>query len=88
MKKFVALSFLSILLLAFASIVCGQEKAPTLEFKASGWMDVISIYSRNVTNTDGGIYNVDTNDNAFFGPIYSAKFTPGDPAAVQAFNRT
>jgi len=48
MKKFVVLSLISFLILAFGATVYGQEKAPVLEFKASGFMDVISEYKQNV----------------------------------------
>ena len=50
MKKFVVLSLISFLILAFGATVYGQEKAPVLEFKASGFIDVITEYVRNVPN--------------------------------------
>ena len=54
MKKFVVLSLISFLILAFGATVYGQEKAPALEFKASGWMDVISEYRMNVPQPGAG----------------------------------
>ncbi len=58
MKKFVVLSFVSFLILAFGSVVYGQEKAPVLEFKASGFIDAQSLWFKNVpqSNTSAGIY--------------------------------
>jgi hypothetical protein len=58
MKKFVVLSFISLLILAFGSIVYGQEKAPVLEFKASGFVDAQSFWQKNATqaNPGAGIY--------------------------------
>ncbi len=50
MKKFVVLSLISFLILAFGATVYSQEKAPTLEFKASGFIDVITEYMVNVPN--------------------------------------
>jgi hypothetical protein len=54
MKKFVVLSLISFLILAFGATVYGQEKAPVLEFKASGWMDVITEYKMNVVQPGAG----------------------------------
>ena len=71
MKKFVVLSLISFLILAFGATVYGQEKAPVLEFKASGWFDVISEYRMNViqpgagTSATGG---TSTNDVVYGAP--------------------
>jgi hypothetical protein len=58
MKKFVVLSFVSLLILAFGSIVYGQEKAPVLEFKTSGFIDAQTFWQKNATqaNAAAGIY--------------------------------
>ena len=59
MKKFVALSFVAILILAFGATVYGQEKAPALEFKPFGFIDAQTFWYVNVTgaNPAAGIYN-------------------------------
>jgi hypothetical protein len=44
MKKFVVLILAGLLVLAFGTVFA-QEKGPVLEFKASGFMDVISEYT-------------------------------------------
>jgi hypothetical protein len=60
MKKFVVLSSIAFLILAFGATVYGQEQAPALQFKASGFFDVITEYNRNVvqpgaaTSSNGG----------------------------------
>jgi hypothetical protein len=58
MKKFAVLSLISFLILAFGATVYGQEKAPALEFKASGFVDAITFWYQNVTAGNGasGIY--------------------------------
>lgn len=59
MKKFLVLSLVTFFILAFGSAYA-QEKAPVLEFKASGFIDAITELWRNVTPGNGGagIYNV------------------------------
>ena len=59
MKKFVALSFVAILILAFGATVYGQEKAPALEFKPFGFIDAQTLWYVNVTgaNATAGIYS-------------------------------
>lgn len=76
MKKFVVLSLFGLLILAFGSIVYGQEKAPVLEFKASGWISIESHLQENVTYPGSG----DTNQNTFFGPSASTTFQPNGGA--------
>jgi len=76
MKKFVVLSLISFLVLAFGAIVYGQEKAPVLEFKASGWTSIESHYKMNVSYPGSG----DTNQNNFFGPAVATPFQPGGVA--------
>jgi hypothetical protein len=71
MKKFVVLSLISFLVLAFGAIVYGQEKAPVLEFKASGWMDVITEYKMNVVQPGAGTSSfggTSTNDVVYGAP--------------------
>ena len=47
MKKFLVLSLISLLVLAFGMTAYGQEKAPVLEFKASGFIDMVTEYWKN-----------------------------------------
>ena len=58
MKKFVVLSFVSLIILAFGSIVYGQPAAPVLEFKASGFIDAQTFWYKNSTQgyNGAGIY--------------------------------
>ena len=85
MKKFVILSLIGLLIMAFGITAYAQEKAPVLEFKASGFLDVISEYIRNVpqpgaaTSAAGG---TSTND-VQFGPPAAYML----PAARQAFDQ-
>jgi hypothetical protein len=55
MKKFVVLSSISFLILAFGATVYGQEKAPALDFKASGFIDAIAEYNINVPQPGAGL---------------------------------
>jgi hypothetical protein len=89
MKKFVVLSAISFLILAFGATVYGQEKAPALEFKASGFIDVITEYLMNVpqpgaatsatgpTSTNSVVYGPPP---AYFLPTY-------DGATDRAFDK-
>ena len=45
MKKFTVLTLIGLLILAFGVTAYSQEKAPVLEFKASGFIDVCSVES-------------------------------------------
>ena len=93
MKKFVVLSLISFLILAFGATVYGQEKAPVLEFKASGFIDVITEMVRNVPNpglattAGGGTWAV----NSLFNPYRNGGqyMLPGGQVgnADQAFNK-
>ena len=56
MKKFVLLSLISFLILAFGATVYGQEKAPVLDFKASGFVDASATTYRNVAGSGGALY--------------------------------
>ena len=69
MKKFVVLSLFSFLVLAFGATVYGQE-APALVFKASGFMDVIGEYNRNVPQVGAGTsaYGGTSTNNVVYGP--------------------
>jgi hypothetical protein len=84
MKKFVVLSFISLLILAFGSIVYGQEKAPVLEFKASGFIDMQTFWQKNATqaNPAAGIYAtpVTKTDSTTF--AYSKNFAGGRPTGA------
>jgi hypothetical protein len=51
MKKFIVISLCGLLIMAFSSIVCAQEK---LEFKASGFIDTVTEYWRNVSGANSG----------------------------------
>jgi hypothetical protein len=60
MKKFVVLSLVAILILAFGATVYGQEKKEAvLEFKPFGFIDAQTFWWNNVTigNAASGIYN-------------------------------
>lgn len=60
MKKFVALSLIALMVLAFSTISFAQKKEePKLEFKASGFIDAQSTWGRNITegNPAAGLYN-------------------------------
>ena len=93
MKKFVVLSLISFLILAFGATVYGQEKAPVLEFKASGWMDVVTEYSRNViqpgagtsatggTSTNDVVYGAPPND---YLPYYKVAATSGTTVTTKS----
>jgi hypothetical protein len=89
MKKFVVLSLISFLILAFGATVYGQEKAPVLEFKASGWMDVVTEYKMNVvqpgaaTSANGGT----STNNVVYGPPPAYYRPTNNGATDQAFDK-
>ena len=90
MKKFVVLSLISFLILAFGATVYGQEKAPVLEFKASGWMDVITEYKMNVVQPGAGPSGSggsSTND-VVYGPPPAYYRPTLNGAADEAFDKT
>jgi hypothetical protein len=76
MKKFVVLSLISFLVLAFGATVYSQEKAPALEFKASGWIDMSAQWKLNVPEAGSG----DTANDTLYGPVGAAAFRPGGAA--------
>jgi hypothetical protein len=88
MKKFVVLTSVAFLVLAFGATVYGQEQAPALQFKASGFLDVITEYNRNVvqpgaaTSANGGT----STNNVVYGP--PPGFLRPDANGNQAFNKT
>jgi hypothetical protein len=89
MKKFVVLTSVAFLVLAFGATVNGQEQAPALQFKASGFFDVITEYNRNVpqpgaaTSANGG---TSTNNVVYGAP--PAYWLPSDNKTQEkAFNR-
>ena len=73
MKKFVIFSLFAFLILAFGTIVYGQEKPPVLEFKASGWLDMSSEWKLNVPEAGSG----DTVNDALYGPSLASTYRPG-----------
>ena len=85
MKKFVVLSLIALLVLAFGTMAFAQAKEePKLNFVASGFIDVIGNYIRNVpqpgasTSAAGATGPADN----FFGPPVAYMM----PAAKQAFD--
>jgi hypothetical protein len=89
MKKFVVLSLISFLILAFGATVYGQEKAPALEFKASGWMDIIGEYKLNVIQPGAGTSaagGTSTND-VVYGPPPAVNRPTANGANDQAFDK-
>src|SRR4030042_4021815 len=87
MRKLIVLSLVALLVLAFGSMAFGQDKKeePKLDFKASGFIDVISEYMMNVpqagnsTSAGGGTGP----GNTFFGPPVNYMM----PAYDKAFNK-
>jgi hypothetical protein len=78
MKKFVVLSLVGLLILAFGTTVFAQAKkeAPKLEFKASGWIDMSLEYKMNVPEGGSG----DTSNDTLYGPALAAHYRPGGGA--------
>jgi hypothetical protein len=59
MKKFVVLSLVALMVLALGSMAFGQAKKPEppkLEFKASGFIDAVTLYWRNQAPQAGPIF--------------------------------
>jgi len=54
MKKFLVLSVISLLILAFGMTAYAQEKKPVLEFKASGWIDIVTELWKNAVQGSYG----------------------------------
>ncbi len=54
MKKFLVLSVISLLILAFGMTAYAQEKKPVLEFKASGWIDMVTELWKNAVQGSYG----------------------------------
>lgn len=73
MKKFVVLSLVGLLILAFGTAYAQEKKAPVLEFKASGFIDAVTEWYQNIASSGGVLY----------GPP-AADFRPGGAA----FDRT
>jgi hypothetical protein len=61
MKKFIVLSFVALLVLAFGTMAFAQAKPEELklDFRASGFIDVQSTWGQNITegNAGAGLYN-------------------------------
>ena len=86
MKKLVILSLIGLLIMAFGITAYAQAPAPILEFKASGFIDVISELNMNVPNPGWATSaaGATSRNDVLFGP-------PPDyflPAANQAFDKT
>lgn len=66
MKKFIVLSFVALLVLAFGTMAFAQAKKeePKLDFRASGFIDVQSTWGQNITkgNAGAGLYNTVTTE--------------------------
>jgi len=77
MKKFIVLSSVLLLILAFGATVYGQEQK--LDFRASGFIDAQSLLWRGVTggNKTAGIINA-----------YASAYQPPVSTAGDAWNRT
>src|SRR4030042_404000 len=90
MKKFVVLSLISFLILAFGATGYGQEKAPALEFKASGWMDVISEYRMNGPQPGGGTsaHGGTSTNNVVYGAPPAFRQPTANGASDLAFDKT
>src|SRR4030042_1606806 len=90
MKKFVVLSLISFLILAFGATVYGQEKAPALEFKASGGMDVISEYRMNVPQPGAGTsaHGGTSTNNVVYGAPPAFRQPTANGASDLAFDKT
>ena len=84
MKKFIVLSLIGLLVMAFGITAYAQDKAPVLDFKASGFIDVLSEWNRNVPQPGAGTgYGATSTNDVLFGPP-PAYFLP---AANSAFNK-
>jgi len=91
MKKFVVLSLVALLVLALGTMAFAQAKKeePKLDFKASGFIDIISNYMVNVpqagnsTSAAGATGPV----NAFFGPPVSYMMPTAGGLTDKAFDK-
>ncbi len=78
MKKFIVLSLLGLLIMAFSATVYAQK----LDFKASGFIDAIGVYNKNVPryNASAGTFQVVHPD---YGNYYAA-IPPTAPVGLDA----
>jgi len=90
MKKFVVLSLISFLILAFGATVYGQEKPPVLDFRASGFLDVISEYRMNVPQPGAGTsaWGGTSTNNVMYGPPPSFRMPKAAGGDDQSFDKT
>jgi len=79
MKKFIALSILGLLIMAFSATVYAQ---PKLTFVASGYIEVVTILERNRTVGANGNFATFWPGNGFYPPPFLPASTTG------AWNRT
>jgi len=87
MKKFTVL-FLSALLILTFGAAYAQEKAPVLEFKASGFIDAISEYNRNVPQAAlAGWSNGGTSGDVLFGNVTSVFLPSAGGLNDKAFDK-
>ena len=84
MKKFIALSLLGILIIAFSATVYAQK----LEMKISGFVDSQSFWYRNVTpaNPAAGIYQAIAGDYKVPGN-YTVSTTTGTPPVTTTYQK-
>jgi hypothetical protein len=83
MKKFMSVSLIGLVILAFGAIVYAQEAPkfaagflPGLEIKATGWIDAQTFLMRNVTAGANGL----TNQALYNAWGLSGSFTGGNPS--------
>ncbi len=88
MKKFTVLTLIGLLILAFGVTAYSQEKAPVLEFKASGFIDAISEYNRNVPQAAlAGWSNGGTSGDTLFGAMTSVYLPSAGGLNDKAFDK-
>jgi hypothetical protein len=84
MKKFTVLCLSCFLILAFSAIGYGQEKAPALDFKASGIIYTFGVLNRNIPNGPGSWDSTYGKSNWYGAPyVYG-----GDAFGNQAMDKT
>jgi hypothetical protein len=89
MKKFTVLTLIGLLILAFGVTAYSQEKAPVLEFKASGFIDVITEYNRNVLQAGNVPYqNAASAGNYLFGDVNPVFLPTAGGLSDKAFDKT
>lgn len=74
MKKFIALSILGLLIMAFSATVYAQ---PKLTFTASGYIEFVTILNRNVPIESGGNFATYFPGNGYYPPPFLPASTTG-----------